>query len=134
MLWFGDLLRCPTVKLTYAKIQEKRRMEEVFFCFPHVEKEPARLERWLHNMGTKNTKTFKWSKHKTVCSDHFHPIYNIAVYITGLTFLIDEIKLIQSKVTNVTSPLILLRYWFPMRYTLIRALQNWPIFLCLWSN
>ena len=44
-----------------------------YFHFPDPSKEKARAERWLHNIGTGYTVTsFKFSRSKVVCSDHFH--------------------------------------------------------------
>lgn len=44
-----------------------------YFHFPDPNKEKARAEKWLHNIGTGyNLQSFKFSRSKVVCSDHFH--------------------------------------------------------------
>ena len=44
-----------------------------YFNIPNPEKERHRAQIWLKNIGTGFTlKTFKFTKNKRVCSDHFH--------------------------------------------------------------
>ena len=44
-----------------------------YYKFPNPEKEKARTERWLHNIGTGcNINSFNFQS-SVVCSDHFHP-------------------------------------------------------------
>lgn len=44
-----------------------------YYRIPHPSKEKNRAKRWLHNIGTgHNVNSFKFTKDRVVCSDHFH--------------------------------------------------------------
>lgn len=57
--------------------QSRNPDKKHFFSLPNYKTNADEIQRaniWLHNVGTGfTTKTFTPSRHKKVCSDHFHP-------------------------------------------------------------
>ena len=63
----------PLCQAIFCNNRRENCPSKSFFAIPNPEKDRERCAMWLRNIGTTkhNVRTYKYSKHRVVCEDHF---------------------------------------------------------------